>query len=337
MRGLVNVGNTCGLNTLIQCIGHIPVLREWVLHANEETQQGLSKELAEILVLQWKEQKTVIPRKFMHAFAEALPMFPIGEQHDLCELWTMMVDKIGQEHHTDAHLNKNARVITIGDPVYDRLTKKAVQDMLAYNKQCACEWTDLIQGVQVSQLKCVACENILHNIEPWMTIPVHLHDHINVAQCIESYMQTTMVEDWKCEKCAESRGEQIARFWKLPSVLVVTLKRFSYDMKYNEMKKQSQPIHVPECMEFAPAHVIGPEARIHMSTHQQKMRYRLWSMGLHHGDAANGHYTAVGRIQENEWVHYNDAHVQKIENINDFLTNNSAVYMLFYMLDADAH
>jgi ubiquitin C-terminal hydrolase len=339
MRGLANIGNTCGFNSLVQCIGHVPALRTWLLERlrNEENNGHLSSELMEILDLLWNQQKTVIPRKFIHAFVQKLPMFPFGEQHDLSELWTMLADKIGQEHHSDLHKEKHYNVSTslTGDTSYDMLTMKASHNMMAFNKNNACDWTDLVQGVQISQLKCENCQTILHNIEPWAALHVPFHDSANVAQCIEKYMNGTMVDDWICEKCKTSKGEQVVRFWKLPKVFVVTMKRFEYDVKTNSMKKQSDPVHIPDMIEFSPAHVVGPEARSYMKEHHQKMRYNLWSMGLHHGDAGHGHYTAVGRVSNNEWTFYDDAQIHTITSPVDVLQRNPNVYMLFYMRDDD--
>jgi ubiquitin carboxyl-terminal hydrolase 8 len=333
MRGLANVGNTCGINTLIQCIGHVPTLREWLLDYLDCNQNTLAHELGEILHLQWNEKKSIIPKKFIHAFFQKIPLFTMGEQHDLCELWTMLVDKMGSELHQEVHRVKYTYPYPIlqQDVAYHTVVMKASKDMYEHNKHHACEWTDLVQGIQISQLQCTKCKHILHNIEPWCTLHVELHGD-NVAHAIEKYMEMTIIDDWKCENCGHSVAEQVVRFWNLPKVFVITLKRFEYEPSRGGLKKRNDPMHIPETMEFTTPHVLGIDARQYMNKHQQKMTYHLRSLGLHHGNAANGHYTSIGHLPELGWNHYDDTRVNALTPERT-LQQNASVYMLFYERD----
>ncbi len=352
MKGLGNLGNTCGINTLVQCIGHATALREWIKTcyvtndgSDEMTQKPktLTQELADVIHHLWTLKNNIMPHAFVNAFFQHHPMFYRGEQHDLIELWTMMSESIGKEHHTEHHRNSYIypkammEDLLQKDKAYFNMTAKACVEIHRNNKENACSWTDAVQGVQVSQIECTKCSSIFHNLEPWTVISIDLpgadsgDDNHNIVKSIERYMETVSVEEWQCDRCkSKGHGEQTVRFWKLPHVFVVSLKRFEYDVAREAMAKLTAPVDIPEYLQFYPPHVFGIDARSYMVEHNNRMNYRLCSVGMHHGRANHGHYTAIGRVGD-EWFHYDDVNVFPCHP-KDFMLNNPNAYMLVFEL-----
>jgi ubiquitin C-terminal hydrolase len=322
-------------------MGHSPVIREWLQskHSNDG-QKSLTQELADVMHHLWTLQNNIMPHAFVNSFFEHLSMFQRGEQHDLIELWTMLCDNIGKEHHNEPHRNSYIYPKAMMDDLqkrdkaYFNMTAKACVEIYRNNKENACLWTDFVQGVQVSQIECVKCKSIFHNLEPWTVISIDLptHDDRNIVQSIEKYMDTITVEEWQCDRCkTKGQGEQTVRFWKLPSVFIVSIKRFEYDASRGSMRKLGAPIDIPEFLQFYPPHVFGLDARSYMVEHNNRMNYRLCSVGMHHGSAHHGHYTAVGRVKNDEWFHYDDLNVFPCHP-QHFMLNNPNAYMLVYEL-----
>lgn len=349
MKGLGNLGNTCGINTLLQCIGHATVLRQWILsnyvpeaqaEAQTDAKEPLTHELADVFHHLWSQQNNIMPHAFINAFYQHLPMFLRGEQNDLVELWTMFCEAIGKEHHNEKHRNTYVYPKSMmedlqkKDKAYYNMTVKACVEMYRNNKENACLWTDSVQGVQVSQIECTKCNSIFHNLEPWTVISIDLpqgDDH-NIVHSIERYMETVNVEEWQCDRCkTKGSGEQTVRFWKLPAVLIITLKRFEYDAAKGSMRKLGSGVDIPEFLQFYPPHVFGIESRSYMVEHDGRMNYRLCSLGMHHGSANYGHYTAIGRRTDDSWYHYDDVNIYPCHP-RAFTMNNPNAYMLVYEL-----
>lgn len=340
MRGLENLGNTCGLNTLIQCVGHSPILRTWLLDNIEKLpNKSLVEALAAIIKLQWVDHCTIAPHGFISIFFKKIPLFTPGEQHDLNELWTMMFDCIGKELHSDEHhqlykYNDNNVVVThkYDKLIYKDMIVKSCDEMFRYNHENACSWTDLIQGVQISQIHCKDCNFVLQNIEPWAALTIEVPCTRKIVDSLEKYMKSVAINDWTCDQCKkQEQVSQTVRFWKLPKVLIVTLKRFEYDCVKNSMKKINNPVDIPEHIQFYESHVLGSESRAIMEKNNGCLDYKLSSVGLHHGSANYGHYTAIGRVSDDNWVHYDDINTYECK-IEKILKSNSAAYVLIYTM-----
>ena len=57
-------------------------------------------------------------------------------------------------------------------------------------------------------------------------------------------------------------------------------------------------------------------------------KYDLYGVCNHVGNVSGGHYTAFVKNSLNNWNHFNDNHIEKIEN-NRLIVSQSA-YCLFY-------
>ena len=85
--GLKNLGNTCFMNAIIQCLNATEVLTDSLLDANQNRKlTGISKELNFItMVMKSSEYRSVSPRDFRQELEKANPMFRGFKQHDAQE------------------------------------------------------------------------------------------------------------------------------------------------------------------------------------------------------------------------------------------------------------
>ena len=101
------MGNTCSINTMIQCLGHCDAFRKFLL---EETQLfrkkdnyqfSMGDELRMICKQLWVDRDSLIPSRFLSALQETLGKdFHIGrEQMDLTEVWMILIQNLLEESH----------------------------------------------------------------------------------------------------------------------------------------------------------------------------------------------------------------------------------------------
>jgi ubiquitin carboxyl-terminal hydrolase 4/11/15 len=106
--GLRNLGNTCFMNSGIQCITSIDVLTEYFLqdkyvaHINVDNPIGTKGELSKAYAKQMKkmwygEQDSLIPTDLKRAIGKFQPMFLGYDQHDSGELIGYLLDGLHED------------------------------------------------------------------------------------------------------------------------------------------------------------------------------------------------------------------------------------------------
>ena len=327
LQGLQNMGNTCSINTMIQCLGHCDVFRKFLL---EETQLfrkkdnyqfSMGDELRMICKQLWVDRDSLIPSRFLSALQETLGKdFHIGrEQMDLTEVWMILIQNLLEESHQVRFQSTYLRAYSYDHPMLDYLHKETVTQWTKHSQTTNSPLLDLIQGVQVQQMECKTCGKLYHNIEPFQCTYFELPKKENVAleECLVKWLEKDTVEDWKCDKCKSTTNEKVLRVWRLPKVWMIVLKRF------NGLKKLHTPIHIPQELRLP----IGFEM-----AESSACSYQLKAIGNHYGSLYGGHYNAIckNELGEHPWCLYDDLSIMGIKDILSILQNNRDAYVLFY-------
>lgn len=328
-RGLANIGNTCSINSLLQCLVHCKAIRRFLSSSRIEVKHtgsySITNELAALVSDLWKEGDIIVPQRFITSLYEKCgSILQHGEQHDICEVCTLLCDKVAEECFLPSALKKYelshddiAYWNNVSKP-YTRIMLKAAETVQRLNSRNACGWLDMIQGVIVIQIECTTCGELYHNFEPFIVLSIQVpHDAKTLYDCLSAFFREEKVDDWTCDKCKGRHAIRITRLWKMPRVLCIHLKRF------NGMSKNGSHIDIPEEFQLEPSSVIGPQ----YLAQKKNIHYRLSSVALHHGSIWGGHYTAICRDINNTWIHCDDSSCQQVPH-----PNVRESYMMIYEL-----
>ncbi|KAG8996062.1 CSN-associated deubiquitinating enzyme Ubp12 [Tulasnella sp. JGI-2019a] len=185
--GLNNLGNTCYMNSALQCLAHLPELTEYFLSGafqrelNGDNPLSTGGELAKsyggLLQSLFNDGSySVAPRDFKMKIARHNPTFSGYMQHDTQELLAFLLDGL----HED--LNRILKKPYVENPTWENgaeleLCKLARDFWTGYKKRNDSVIVDLFQGQYKSTLVCPDCQKVSVTFDPFMylTLPLPVH------------------------------------------------------------------------------------------------------------------------------------------------------------------
>ena len=331
LTGLANLGNTCFLNSTIQCLSHCYELNNFL--ENQSYKSKINKipdsliliEWDKLRKLMWSENCVISPNGFVKSIQRVArikdkEIFTGFAQNDLTEFLGFVIDCFNNSIKREVKMN-----IT-GEPETntDILAKKCFEMMKnMYSKEYS-EFIDLFYGIHVSQIKSLESDYINVVPEPFFNISIPLtkenkQHHIN--DCFDLYTKKEQMEgdnqifNDKLDK--KENGEKSIHFWSLPHILVVTLKRFN--VSNISVRKNKAFVDFDETLNLS-KYVIGYNKDTYV--------YELFGICNHMGGVHGGHYTSFVKNANNNWYHFNDTNVSKVKDFNSMKTKNA--YCFFY-------
>ncbi|KAK4607253.1 hypothetical protein RGQ29_001177 [Quercus rubra] len=180
LTGLQNLGNTCFMNSSLQCLAHTPKLVDYFLgdygrEINHDNQLGMDGEIAlafgDLLRKLWAPGAApVAPRLFKSKLARFAPQFSGYNQHDSQELLAFLLDGL----HEDLNRVKCKPYIEAkdGDDRPDReVADEYWRNHLARNDSII---VDVCQGQYKSTLVCPLCRKVSVTFDPFMYLSLPL-------------------------------------------------------------------------------------------------------------------------------------------------------------------
>ncbi|XP_049300107.1 ubiquitin carboxyl-terminal hydrolase Usp2 isoform X2 [Anopheles funestus] len=324
--GLWNIGNTCFMNSMIQCLSNTRELTSF-LRSQPSTELGTNKDhriLAEYTKLiknMWSgSQRSINPSDLKHAFSSKHRMYSGSAQQDAQEFLRFFLDSL------HGALNVAVKRDPLGE-IDDAMNARVKADMLWewYSKAENSVIKDLFVGQLRSTLKCTHCDTESTMFDPFWDLSLPLptsNSRCKLENCLEMFIKEEIldgIDQPTCSHCETRRkctkSLTIERF---PRYLVIHLKRFSE----TRFSKLTNTVEFPtkkrelNLQPYASENIAGP------------VYYSLYGISNHIGSTAGGHYVAVCKhptIQE--WNEFNDNYVTETSERN-LVTSNA--YVLFY-------
>jgi ubiquitin carboxyl-terminal hydrolase 2/21 len=331
--GLRNIGNTCFMNSILQCLSCTKLLKEYVIsrsYVKDIHQDGkLITAFSNLITKIWSQSSgTVDVSAFKDVFQRLAPQFAGYEQHDAQEFLRFLVDKL----HTDVNRvrTKPKNLPELDDGLSDNLL--AAEHWKRYLMSENSYILDLFCGQLKSTLECLVCGNKSVTFEIFWDVSLPLpagyssyNSTISIKDILNSFTQEEILDHREKPKCARCKIEQrMAKsysFQKLPKYLVLHLKRFQTTSSYRKLSSVVQfPLNDLDMSPYlAKAAVSTPK------------RYNLYAVSNHVGTPFSGHYTANCKHPNcADWYTCNDSSVSKIAPPVMPKIVNAESYILFY-------
>ncbi|KAI8639912.1 hypothetical protein BD408DRAFT_391413 [Parasitella parasitica] len=179
--GLQNLGNTCFMNSALQCLSNTSQLTKWFLAENYKTDLnrdnplGMKGQVAEaygeLIKKLWSgTSSSVAPRDFKYTIGRFNSSFSGYQQHDTQELLAFLLDGL----HED--LNRIIKKPYIELPDFDGMkdAEIALKSWDYHRARNDSVIVDLFQGQFKSRLVCEECKNVSVTFDPFMYLSLPL-------------------------------------------------------------------------------------------------------------------------------------------------------------------
>ncbi|XP_049889658.1 ubiquitin carboxyl-terminal hydrolase 8 isoform X2 [Epinephelus moara] len=331
LTGLRNMGNTCYMNSILQCLCNTPAMAEYFNNnyyledINRYNILGHKGEVAEefgvIMKALWAGlYKCISPRDFKVTIGKINDQFASYDQQDSQELLLFLMDGL----HED--LNKADNRKRYKEEENDHLDDQTAAD-LAWSKHKLLNESIIValfQGQFKSTVQCLTCHRKSRTFETFMylSLPLASTSKCSLQDCLRLFSKEEKLTDNNkvfCRHCKAHRDStKKLEVWKVPPILLVHLKRFSYEGRWKQ-KLQTSVDFPLDSLDLA-QYVIGPK--------QNLKKYSLYGVSNHYGGLDGGHYTAYCKnVHKQRWYKFDD---HEVTDISTSSVKSSAAYILFY-------
>ncbi|KAG0278392.1 Ubiquitin carboxyl-terminal hydrolase 36 [Linnemannia gamsii] len=303
--GLNNLGNTCFLNSVLQCLTYTAPLTNYLLsghHSNScKTTNFCMMCLLENHVgrcFSRSMTESISPKVIVGRLRNIAKQFRIGRQEDSHEFARYLVDAL-----------QRSCLIGHDSKLDDRIKETTVVHQI-------------FGGYFQSQVKCMRCGHESNTFETYLDVSLDIKGADSVQKAFRDYTTPEILSkgnQYKCEKCkilVDAKKQMT--IYDAPNILSVHLKRFTFTgQKINR--------HV----RFEPTLSLTP----YMSKNKDHgdLNYSLYAVLVHAGGSCHsGHYYCYVKGSNGIWYSMNDSHVGVV-SLQSVLSQNA--YMLFYTLN----
>lgn len=334
LSGLVNLGNTCFMNAAIQCLSNVHDLTEYFI--NDEYKKNENKKSkrndvlnnwARLIKGMWENNCVVSPMSFhknirMIAAREGYLNFTGFRQNDTQEFLILLIDSLHDGLSREVNVTISGKVKN----ETDRMALEAMKTWKIHFKDNYSKIVSLFYGQYLTEIS--ACDNpedvLSRNYDPfcYLNIPIPLDkSEPSIYDCFSLFSEEELMDgDNKYQHPKTNEyvdAKKHTKFWSLPKVLIVSLKRFT-----NNRGKIDKLITFPlEILNLSK----------YLKGYNKKAIYNLIGVSNHSGSSGGGHYYSYCKGKNGNWYEYNDTRVNKITP-SQIVTSNA--YVLFYkMLD----
>jgi len=317
--GLRNRGNTCYLNTAIQCLSNLKLLTEYFLSNNyiidlnnrfnelkdkKTNQIILTKEYAKLIKAIWNSSSSIEPKTFHELIQHFDDRYDGYDQHDTQESLGLILD------HLHEGLLYNVEIKYSGN-IENKLDEIMVESIKQWKKTMKDKYSiiaELFFGQFINKVNSLEDHDkdkqLSKTFEMFsiLTIPVYgrtLYD--SFSKYFEKEILESKYLDEKNNKSVNAYRQ--IKLMKVPKYLIIVLKKYK-----NNLSKLNNSISFPiEDLNLS-QYCEGYDSI--------DCNLKLISIGCHKGALNGGHYFSLCRHINDNWYKYDDDNVSEI-NINN--------------------
>lgn len=333
ISGLANLGNTCFMNSTLQCLSHCYELNNFLVKGTYK--KKLNKKAESLILLEWDKLREMLwsenciisPGGFISSVQKVAKIkdkeiFTGFAQNDSSEFLGFIIDCF----HTAIQREVNMTITGTADSETDKLAEKCYAMMKNMYKKEYSEFLNLFYGIQVTKIVDESDKFMNAVPEPFLMLNLALPENsqqnnkpCTLIDCFNKYTLVEVLDGDNKLYNEETKEKYVAKkqvlFWSLPDLLIITLKRFGNTT--NKFKCLVDfPLDNLNLSEF----VVG--------YNKFSYNYDLYGICNHSGGVFGGHYTAFVKNANNKWYCFNDQLVNEITDTSKLCSPQA--YCLFY-------
>ena len=361
--GLPNVGNTCYLNSTIQCLaGTIDLLKYFFQYAKLNDGQHIKRykiDMAQekkiknnktsnknmltdvwhnLLIKLWapkKDEQRINPIPFYQLIGkianESKASISIaGDQNDFQEFLILLMDSLHDS------LSREIKMNIVGNDItsMDVLSRQAYTTYIKHFESDYSIFVTLFIG-QIQTTTVGECGHISTIFDPVKFFPLIVpvsREPIKLEDLFQNYSTESKLVEHTNED-----GEGFDDRWycdKCNTKVNALTKNTIWELPQYLIISLGRYQYHPRAIKVNTP-VIYPINGLDLSTYHtgfknKSTKYNLYAVANHFGNQNGGHYTAFRKNPDGRWFHFNDENVTEIksENINEIVNNGA--YCLFY-------
>ncbi|NXR67176.1 UBP42 hydrolase, partial [Rhadina sibilatrix] len=297
--GLYNLGSTCYLNVVLQCLTYTPPLANYLLsrqHSRFCRQQGfcmmctMEDHVRKVL---YSSATAIRPRaiirdlKFIGEFKPDIP----GDAYEFlrCTLNAMQAACLSGSSDLDAS-SEEATIIH-----------------------------QIFGGFLRTRVTCLNCEAVFDLYKVFLDVLLKIKGASSLTTALEDFVTPKQLDGrkrFKCSKCKKKvAASKVVTVHQEPRVLTTCLGRADDQTS----RKLSQVVAYPECLDLRP-YMSEPAG--------EPLLYSLYAVVVHTGHTClSGHFFCYTKASNGEWYKMNDVSVESCD-IHTVLEQQA--YLLFY-------
>uniref|UniRef100_A0A8C2CKY7 Ubiquitin carboxyl-terminal hydrolase n=2 Tax=Cyprinus carpio TaxID=7962 RepID=A0A8C2CKY7_CYPCA len=339
--GLVNFGNTCYCNSVLQALYFCRPFREKVLayKIQPRRKESLLTCLADLfnsIATQKKKVGVIPPKKFISRLRKENELFDNYMQQDAHEFLNYLLNTIADllQEEKSQERQQNGKVVQNGGSGGGGGSGSSTGEGETEEKTQQTWVHEIFQGTLTNETRCLNCEAVSSKDEDFLDLSVDVEQNTSITHCLRGFSNTeTLCSEYKyyCEQCrSKQEAQKRMRVKKLPMILALHLKRFKYMDQIHRYTKLSYRVVFP--LELRLFNTSGD------ATNPDRL-YDLVAVVVHCGSGPNrGHYITIVK-SHGFWLLFDDDIVEKIDAqaieefyglTSDISKNSESGYILFY-------
>ncbi|KAJ8900957.1 hypothetical protein NDN08_000254 [Rhodosorus marinus] len=320
--GLLNLGNTCYFNSVLQVLYHLKSFRDALSEWNppedaDPYRVALALSLKRLFVQMADVERrnvsqSIPPNHFLSVLREQNSDFTGYDQEDAHEFLRFLLDKV-----SDAF--RASRPSSNPHQAYQQVSKRPRKSSEENPFQ------KLFEGGGATYTRCFECDTVKRREESFLDVSLPVQSGCSLSWALSQQVQReTLTDKYDCELCLTKTEAE--RWWQLntiPPVVTLHLKLFTYDR--NIQGKVAASVRCPQSICFSRW----------CSNGSGESMYQLDAVIVHEGSTmTSGHYYAY--VNENGWYCFDDSDVSVIDEASlrrklfTPVKPKKTAYLLFY-------
>ncbi|KAI3934580.1 hypothetical protein MKX01_034034 [Papaver californicum] len=304
--GLENLGNTCFLNSVLQCLTYTQPFAAYLQSGKHKSSCHIAGFCAMCAIQNHVSRalqstgRILAPKDLVMNLRCISRNFRNARQEDAHEY---MVNLLESMHKCS---------LPSGVPS---------QSSGAYEKSLVHK---IFGGRLRSQVKCTQCNYCSNTFDPFLDLSLEINRADSLRKALQHFTATEQLDGgekhYQCQRCKQKvRALKQLTVDKAPCVLSIHLKRFG---SYVQGQKINKDVEFGSTLDLKP-YYSGP--------HQGDLKYTLYGVLVHAGwSTRSGHYYCFVRTSTGMWHSLDD---NTVRQVSETMVLRQKAYMLFYVRD----